>query len=133
MDHKSPHDDALFRASPHQRQRPRCIVLRLLAESAVVVALLASGWWGMSILGAHALASESGAPAPVYVAGCPVGDTPQEGSRGGGVCSEEGPSHPISSRQPGAGLGEHAQREESHGAEEPREDKVPPPTSEKNP
>ena len=86
--------------------------MRLLADGSVVVALLASGWWGMSILGAHAAASESSsAPAPVYVAGCPVGDTLQKGSASEG-CSKEGASHPISSRQPGAGLGEHA-----HGAE----------------
>ena len=110
MDHERP-QGASLRAHPHQGQRPRRIVLRLLAEGSVVVALLASGWWGMSILGAHAAASESSAPAPVYVAGCPVGDTLQKGSAGEG-CSKEGASHPISSRQPGAGLGEHA-----HGAE----------------
>ena len=68
-----------------------------------MVALLGSLWWGMSILGAHALASESSAPAPVYVAGCPSADTLQKGSAGGG-CSKEGASHPITSRQPGAGL-----------------------------
>ena len=110
MDNERPHD-APLPSSPHQGQRHRRIVLRLVAESSVVVALLGSGWWGMSILGAHALASESSAPASVYVAGCPVGDTPQKGSVGEG-CSKEGASHPITSRQPGAGLGEHA-----HGAE----------------
>ena len=77
-----------------------------------MVALLASLWWGISILGAHAFASESSAPAPVYVVGCPLDDTPQKGSAGGG-CSKEGASHPMSSRQPGGGLAsEHA-----HGAE----------------
>jgi hypothetical protein len=112
MDHERPHARASLRASPHQGQRSRRrIVVRLLAEGAVVVALLASGWWGMSLVGAHTLAAESSAPAPVYVAGCPVGDTSEKGSAGGG-CSKEGASHPISSRQPGAGLGEHA-----HGAE----------------
>ena len=111
MDHERP-QDASLRASPHQGQRPRRIVVRLLAESSVVVALLASGWWGMSILEAHAAASESGAPAPAYVGGCPVGDRSEKGSAGGG-CSKEGASHPISSRQPGGGLAsEHA-----HGAE----------------
>ena len=129
MDHERSHDDALFRASPHQGQRPRRIVLRLLAQGAVVVALLASGWWGISVLGVHTLASKSSAPLPRYVAACPVGDTPQKGSRSGEVCSEKGASHPISSRQPGAGLGEHAHREHSHAAEEPREDKVPPQSS----
>jgi hypothetical protein len=90
----------------------------LLAEGSVVVAMLASGWWGMSLVGAHALASESSsAPAPVYVAGCPVGDTSEKDSAGGG-CSKEGASHPISSRQPEGGLAsEHA-----HGDERPRED-----------
>ena len=112
MDHERAHGASVL-ASPHQGHRPRRIVLRLVAEGSVVVALLASGWWGMSILGAHAAALESSAPAPVYVAGCPVGDTPQKGSEGEG-CSKEGASHPISSRQPGAGLGgEHA-----HGAEQ---------------
>jgi hypothetical protein len=111
MDHERP-QGASLRASPHQGLRPRRIVVRLLAEGSVLVALLASGWWGMSILGVHAAASESGsAPAPVYVAGCPVGDTLQKGSAREG-CSKEGASHPISTRQPGAGLGEHA-----HGAE----------------
>ena len=103
MDHERP-DDAVFRASRCEG-RPR-IVLRLLAEGAVVVAMLGSLWWGMSILGAHVLASES-APPPIYVAGCPVADTLQKSSTGGG-CSEEGASHPITTRQPGAGLGEDA-------------------------
>ena len=116
MDHERPHDDDVFRASPSEGQRPRRIVLRLLAEGAVVVAMLASGWWGMSILGAHALASESDPP-PLYVAGCPLADTSEKDSAGGG-CSKEGASHPITTRQPGAGLGsEHA-----HGDERPRED-----------
>ena len=58
MNQERSHDDALFRASPREGQRPRRIVLRLLAEGSVVVAMLASGWWGMSLLGVHALASE---------------------------------------------------------------------------
>jgi hypothetical protein len=70
----------------------------------------------MSLVGAHTLASESD-PAPIYVAGCPVGDTSEKDSAGGG-CSREGASHPITSRQPGGELGsEHA-----HGDESPRED-----------
>ena len=101
MDHERPHDDdAVFLASPHQGQRPR-FALRLLVESSVVVAMLASGWWGMSILGAHALASDS-APPPIHVAGCPVADTLEKNSGGGRGCSGKGASHPISSRQPGA-------------------------------
>jgi hypothetical protein len=59
MDHERHHDDTLLRTSPREGgHRPRRIVLRLLAEGSVVVAMLASGWWGMSLLGAHALASE---------------------------------------------------------------------------
>ena len=105
MDHERLPDDAVL-ASPHQGQRPR-FALRLLIEGSVVVAMLGSLWWGMSILGAHVLASES-APPPIYVAGCPVGDTLEKNSRGGRGCSGAGASHPISSRQPGAGLGEDA-------------------------
>jgi len=112
MDHQRPHDASLP-ASPHQGQRPRRIVLRLAAESTVVVALLGSLWWGMAILGAHALALESSTPAPIYVAGCPLKDTQEKGSAGGG-CSKEGASHPITSRQPGAGLAS----ERAHGTEE---------------
>jgi hypothetical protein len=62
------------------------------------------------------LASESDPPL-LYVAGCPLADTSEKDSAGGG-CSKEGASHPITTRQPGAGLGsEHA-----HGDERPRED-----------
>jgi hypothetical protein len=54
---------------------------------------------------------------PIYVAECPLTDTLEKGSAGG-LCSREGASHPISSRQPGGGLAsEHA-----HGDERPRED-----------
>ena len=73
----------------------------MLIEGSVVVAMLGSLWWGMSILGAHALASDS-APPPIYVAGCPVGDTREKDARGWGECSGAGASDPISSRQPGA-------------------------------
>jgi hypothetical protein len=52
---------------------------------------------------------------PLYVAGCPQADTLEKGSGGGG-CSKEGVSHPMTSRQPGAGLSERA-----HGAERHRE------------
>jgi hypothetical protein len=50
----------------------------------VCLMTLGSLWWEMSILGAHVLASESSAPAPIYVAGCPLTDTPQKGSAGEG-------------------------------------------------
>ncbi len=114
-------DGGYLRASYHEEPRIR-VVLRLLAQGAVLVVALASGWWGITTLGGHTLASESDSPAgmasPIYVAGCPVTDTldrsPAQGGAGkkGGHCSEEGVSYPISSRQPGAGLGEHAHRAE---------------------
>jgi hypothetical protein len=98
------------------------VVLRLLAQGFVLVVLLASGGWGVRTLGSHTLASEGDFPAlradTVYVGGCPVEDTldkssaqGEAGKKGGG-CSEEGIPHPISSRQPGAGIGEHAHRSE---------------------
>ena len=112
-------DNVYYQASYHEEPRLR-VVLRLVAQGFVLVAVLASGWWGMRTLGSHALASESAPPAvmagPVYVAGCPVGDTPETSSAQGEVdrkgvgCSEEGGTHPISTRQPGAGVGEHAHR-----------------------
>jgi hypothetical protein len=81
-----------------------------------MVAFLASLWWGVYALDAHTLASEVGSSEawlrPVYVAGCPVGGSglsegaPKEG------CNQEGPSHPMVSRRPGAGLEERAHRAE---------------------
>ena len=66
-----------------------------------MVAVLASVWWGMFVLGARMLALEDGPSASwrrlVYVAGCPVDgvglaeDSPRKGPKEG--CSEEGPSH----------------------------------------
>jgi hypothetical protein len=96
------------------------IVVKLLAESLVVVLLMALGWWGMTILGSHSLQEMSD---PIYVAGCPLADMLEKRSLGGG-CSKEGVSHPMTSRQPGGGLVEHA-----HGAERHREGKVPARTS----
>jgi hypothetical protein len=83
-----------------------------------VVVLIAIGWWGMAHLGNDTLAPESDSLTakrpPVYVAGCPVVDTLQESldAGEGKGCPREGSSHPITSRQPGGGLGEHA-----HGAD----------------
>jgi hypothetical protein len=65
-------DEANFLAHLRERRRAR-IVGSLLAQGAVLVAVLASGWWGVSALGAHAVASEA-SRRPVYVAGCPVGE-----------------------------------------------------------
>ena len=109
VDHRRP-DDAYFLARLRKRRRAR-IVGRLLAQGAALVAVLASGWWGVSALGAHTVASEA-SRRPVYVAGCPLSNTLEKSQRGVG-CSQEGASHPITSRQPGAGLAsKHA-----HGAE----------------
>jgi hypothetical protein len=94
------------------------MVLRLLAEGAVVVLVMALGCWGMANLGSHTLAAESDSlmaqQDPIYVAGCPLHDPLEKGSaQQGGMsesksCSREGSSHPITSRQPGGGLVEHA-------------------------
>jgi hypothetical protein len=82
---------------------------------------MAFGWWGMSTLGSHSLQAMR---YPIYVPGCPLADRLEKGSAVEG-CSKEGVSHPITSRQPGAGLSENA-----HGAERHREGKAPPRTSE---
>jgi hypothetical protein len=106
-------DNPSPKASRHERQRKR-IVLSLLAQGAVAVLLMAFGWWGLRTLGSESLPATR---EPIYVAECPLTDTLEKGSAGG-VCSKEGAYHPITSRQPGAGLGgEHA-----HGAERPSED-----------
>ena len=67
---------------------------------------------------------------PIYVAGCPVPAPFEKSSARGSVgegrgCTEEGSTHPITSRRPGGGLVKDA-----HGAERQREGKVPPRTSE---
>ena len=86
-----------------------------------MVLVVAFGWWGTWNVGSSTLASQSDSlmakGLPIYVAGCPVVDTLQESSVKGDagevkVCTEEGSSHPITSRQPGARLGQHA-----HGAD----------------
>jgi hypothetical protein len=100
------------------------IVVKLLAESLVVVLLMAFGWSGMTTLGSHSLQAMR---YPIYVAGCPLADTLEQRSAGGS-CSKEGVSHPMTSRQPGGGIGEHA-----HGAERHREGKAPPRTSQNSP
>jgi hypothetical protein len=121
-----------FQAS-HHRQKRNHVVVRLLAEGSVVVLVMALGWWGMWSLGSYTLASHSDSLTAerftIYVAGCPVPDPLEKSSTRGSVgegrgCTEEGSSHPITSRQPGGGLVEDA-----HGAERQREDKVPPRTS----
>jgi hypothetical protein len=124
-------DNSSFQATNHKELRNH-IALKLLAEGSVVVLAMALGWWGMWNLGSYTLLSQT-QPEPIYVAGCPVSEPLQKSpTRRGGVgqgkgCSKEGASHPITSRRPGAGLGEHL-----HGAERHRGDKLPSRTSSEN-
>jgi hypothetical protein len=113
---------SLQEASYLKEERRMNIVVRLLAESLVVVVLLmACGWWGMMTLGSDSLQAMR---YPIYVAGCPLADTTLEKRSAVGGCSKEGVSHPIISRQPGGWLVEHA-----HGGERHREGKSPPRSS----
>ena len=123
-------DNSSFQANNHKEHRNH-IALKLLAEGSVVVLAMALGW-GMWNLGSYTLLSQT-QPEPIYVAGYPVPDPLEKDSaRRGGFgkgrgCSKEGASHPVTSRRPGAGLGEHG-----HGAERQRGDKLPSRTSSEN-
>jgi hypothetical protein len=112
----TPLDNASLQEASYLKEERRVkIVVRLLAESLVVVVLMASGWWGMTTLGSYSLQAMR---YPLYVAGCPGADTTLEKGSGGGGCSKEGASHPISSRQPGVGPAKHAQlAKHAHGPE----------------
>jgi hypothetical protein len=117
MDHVRP-DNLDLPVRYYRQRRGARIGARLLAQGVVLVAVLASGWWGVHTLDAHTLASEEGPSVawlhPVRVGGCPVGGTglDAKGSTKEG-CSVDGLSHPISSRRPGAGLvGKHTQGSE---------------------
>ena len=90
------------------------IVVRLLAESLVVVLLMALGWWGMTTLGSYSLQEMS---EPIYVAGCPQADTTLQKGSGGVGCFREGVSHPTTSRRPGAGLEGHGLDAHAHASE----------------
>ena len=125
-------DNSSFQPTHHKEHRNH-IVLMLLAEGSVVVVLMALGWWGMTNLGSSTITSQSDSLTaerdPIYVAGCPVPaplrkSSAQEGVGEGRGCSQEGSTHPMTSRQPGVGLGGQA-----HGAERQRDDRVPPRTS----
>jgi hypothetical protein len=125
-----------YQASHHKAQRLH-LVVRLLVQGSVVVVVMAIGGWGMANLGNSTIASQSDSltaqPDPIYVAGCPVPAPLEKDSAVGGVdkgrgCTEEGTSHPITSRQPGARLGGQA-----HGAERQSDDRVPPRTSQNSP
>jgi hypothetical protein len=125
-------DNSSFQATNYQERRNQ-IVLRLVAEGSVVVMVMAIGWWGMASLGSLTLLSQSDSltaeRGTMYVAGCPVleplqkSSTRRDISKGRG-CSDGGSTHPMSSRQPGVGVGGQA-----HGADRHRENKVPPRTS----
>jgi hypothetical protein len=121
----TPLDNASLQEASYLKERRVNIVVKLLAESLVVVVLMAFGWWGMMTLGSDSLQAMR---YPIYVAGCPLADTTLEKGSAGGGCSKEGASHPITSRQPGGGLVEHA-----HGAERHRDYRVPPRTSKNSP
>ena len=96
----TPLENASLKASSLKERRGVNIVMRLLAESLVVVLLMALGWWGMTSLGSHSLQAMRD---PLYVPGCPLADTLEKGSGGWG-CSRKGASHPITSRQPRGAL-----------------------------
>jgi hypothetical protein len=131
----TPLDNASLQEASYLKERPVKIVVRLLAESLVVVLVVVFGWWGMWGLGSYTLLSQT-RPEPIYVAGCPVADPLQKSSTWrGGIgqgrgCSKEGSTHPMTSRQPGVRLVEHG-----HGAERQRDYmwRVPPRTSENSP
>ena len=77
----TPLDNASPDASYLKEQRVN-IVVRLLAESLVVVVLMAFGWWGVTTLGSDSLQPMR---YPLYVAGCPLSDTLEKRSAGGAV------------------------------------------------
>ncbi len=129
-------ENASFQATNHEEHRKH-VVVRLLAEGSVVVALIAIGWLGMWNVGSDTLSSQSDSLKAerfaIYVGGCPVAAPLEKSSRRGGAgegrgCSHEGSTHPITSRQPGVGLGGRG-----HGAERQTDDRVPPRTSENPP
>ena len=128
-------ENSSLQPTNHKEHRNH-IALKLLAEGSVVVLIMALGWWGMWNLGSYTIVSQT-QPEPIYVAGCPVSEplqkspTRQRGVGQGRGCSQEGSTHPISSRQPGVRPVEHAGLvEHGHGAERHRDDRVPPRTSE---
>ncbi len=129
-------DNGYYQAS-HHNQRRLHLVLRLLVQGSVVVVVMALGGWGMWNVGSDSLASQSDSLTAerdtIYVGGCPVPDPLKKSSAQGGVgkgrsCTKEGFSHPVTSRQPGVGLGGRG-----HGAERQTDDRVPPRISENSP
>jgi hypothetical protein len=121
----TPLDNASLQEASRLKERRVNIVVRLLAESFAVVVLMAFGWWGMMTLGSYSLQPMSD---PIYAAGCPLADTTLQKHSAGGGCSQEGSTHPISSRQPGVRVSGQA-----YGAERHSDDRVSPRTSENSP
>ena len=99
----TPLDNASLQEASYLKERRANIVVRLLAESLVVVLVVVFGWWGMWGLGSFTLLCQT-QPEPIYVAGCPVADQLQKSSTWrGGIgqgrgCSMEGSTHPMTSR-----------------------------------
>ena len=91
----TPLENASLQEASYLKERRVNIVVRLLAESLVVVLLMALGWWGMTTLGSDSLQAMR---YPIYVAGCPLADTTLEKRSVDGSCSKEGVSHPITTR-----------------------------------
>jgi hypothetical protein len=79
----TPLDNASLQEASYLKERRGVnIVVKLLAESLVVVLLMAFGWWGMTTLGSDSLQPMR---YPLYVAGCPLSDTLEKRSAGGAV------------------------------------------------
>ena len=78
----TPLDNASLKASYLKERRVNIVVVRLLAESLVVVLIMALGWWGMTTLGSYSLQPMR---YPLYVAGCPLSDTLEKRSADGAV------------------------------------------------
>jgi hypothetical protein len=78
----TPLENASLQEASYLKERRVNIVVRLLAESLVVVLVMALGWWGMMTLGSDSLQTMSD---PIYVAGCPLADTTLEKGSAGTV------------------------------------------------
>jgi hypothetical protein len=78
----TPFDNASLQEASYLKERRVNIVVKLLAESLVVVLLMAFGWWGMMTLGSDSLQAMR---YPIYVAGCPLADTTLEQRSAGSV------------------------------------------------
>jgi hypothetical protein len=76
----TPLDNASLQEASYLKERRGVnIVVRLFAESLVVVLLMALGWWGMKTLGSDSLQAMR---YPIYVAGCPLADTIEKRTAG---------------------------------------------------